>query len=89
MKTIQLEHPITVHGRQVTQITLRRPKVKDQLIAVKSAEDDAERELLLLANLSSELSPDDLKELDVADYRELQGALSGFFLRTSPSSEKE
>lgn len=78
MTDITLDYPITINGAQVTRIRLRRPKTRDTLIARKMKGDSAEQEIALIANLS-ELSPEDVQELDVADYRKVQQALEAFF----------
>jgi hypothetical protein len=78
METIQLDHPITVDGKQITEIKLRRPKVSDIVAAKKSNKSDAEQEVAIIANLSMQ-SPETIMELDVADYGKLQKVLAGFF----------
>ena len=62
---------------KVGVIQLRRPKVRDMLSVEKSVDNDAEKEIQLFANLS-ELSPDNLLELDMADYAKLQKAYQDF-----------
>ena len=75
---IVLKYPIMVDGRRLEQITLRRPKVKDQLAAEKTSGSDSAREVALLANLGS-LTPADIEELDMFDYSAVQEELRGFF----------
>lgn len=77
MQKIKLKYPIKDGGQDITEITLRRPKVRDQLAASK-AQGEAEQEVNLFANLS-DLTPDLIGELDVADYQALQKAYTGFF----------
>lgn len=74
---IQLSHSIEIDGAKVSVIQLRRPKVRDMLSVEKSVDNDAEKEIQLFANLS-ELSPDNLLELDMADYAKLQKAYQDF-----------
>lgn len=76
-ETITLNHPITVHGATVTELRMRRPKVKDMRIARKGSEDAAEQEVRLFANLC-EVSPDDIDALDLSDYGKLQEVFRGF-----------
>ena len=78
MTDITLDYPITINGAQVTRIRLRRPKVKDTLAARKLAGDSADQEIALIANLA-EWAPEDVQELDGADYRKVQQALEAFF----------
>ncbi len=74
---IELTHSIEIDGAKVSVIQLRRPKVRDMLSVEKSVDNDAEKEIQLFANLS-ELSPDNLLELDMADYAKLQKAYQDF-----------
>ena len=74
---IELTHGIDIDGVRVSVLQLRRPKVRDMLTVEKSVENDAEKEIQLFANLS-ELAPDTLMELDMADYAKLQKAYQDF-----------
>jgi hypothetical protein len=74
---IELTHSIEIDGEKVGVIQLRRPKVRDMLSVEKSVDNDAEKEIQLFSNLS-ELSPDNLLELDMADYAKLQKAYQDF-----------
>lgn len=74
---IELTHSIEIDGAKVGVIQLRRPRVRDMLSVEKSVDNDAEKEIQLFANLS-ELSPDNLLELDMADYAKLQKAYQDF-----------
>ena len=76
-ETIQLQYPVTVDGAVLEQITMRRPLVRDRLIAEKTPGSDVEKEIRLLANLC-ELAPDTIEKLDMADYVKLQECLAGF-----------
>lgn len=77
MQTIELQHPVTVAGEEIKRLTLRRPKVKDQLAADKGTGSNADKEVRLFANLC-EVAPAVIEELDLADYRQVQEAYSGF-----------
>lgn len=84
-KTIQLDHPITIDGGEVAQLTMRRPKVRDQLLAEKHDGSEAEKELAIFANLCG-VPPESLHELDLADYFKLQEAYQGFFASRAATS---
>jgi hypothetical protein len=77
MKTIKLDYPIKADGREVKELTMRRPKVKDQLLSDRAGASDAEKELTLFAHLTA-LAPADLHELDMTDYIKLQEAYRSF-----------
>lgn len=74
---ISLDHPITIDGAKVSALSVRRPKVRDMLGVEKSAANDAEKEIHLFANLC-EVTPDDLMDLDMADYAKLQKQYQDF-----------
>jgi hypothetical protein len=77
MNVVKLANPIKIDGKNVSEITLRRPKVRDRLIVERSNASDAEKEVQLIANLA-ELPIEAIEDIDLADYARLQKALSGF-----------
>lgn len=77
MQNIELKHPVTVSGRETKILSMRRPKVKDQLAADKLSGGNAEKEIRLFANLC-EVEPAVIEELDLADYRKVQEVYGGF-----------
>ena len=64
--TINLKHPIQVDGREVAQLTLRRPKVRD-LEVMDKVPGDVAKAVTLVSNLA-ELTPDQVRELDAEDF---------------------
>ena len=79
-ETIDLDRPVTVGGETVERLTMRAPKVRDMLAQDKLSGTDAEKEVRLFANLC-EVAPAVIEELDLADYRRLQEAYTGFLSR--------
>lgn len=77
MTTITLDYPIEVHGAKISELRMRRPKVRDMRRASKSTTDAADQEVKLFADLC-EMTPDDIDALDLADYGKLQEAFKGF-----------
>ncbi len=69
--TIALDFPIEIAGVAVKSVTMRRPKVRDELAFQKAKGTEGEKALYLLASLC-ELSPDELMELDAADLKLLE-----------------
>lgn len=70
-KEIKLKYPVRLAtGEILEKLTLRRPKVGD-IRAVAGLATDAEQELSIMARISG-LVPEDLDELDFADYKALQ-----------------
>ncbi len=74
---VKLQYPVRVNGQELTELRMRRPKVRDRLVVEKLAASQAEKEVRFIANLC-EIAPDDVEELDMADYAQLQEVLSGF-----------
>ena len=79
---IKLDHPIQVNGVAMEEIFLRRPKVRDRLVVDKMTVSDAEKEILLIANLA-EISREAVEELDLADYTKIQKELQNFLSHAS------
>jgi len=77
-KTVELSEPITVDGAEVRSLTMRRPKVRDQILAEKREGSNAEREVAMFANLC-EVPEAAIQDLDLGDYFQLQEAYQGFF----------
>lgn len=74
VETITLKFPAE---NGLTKLSIRRPKVRDMLATEKSKGSDAEKEVLLFANLC-EAAPSDIEGLDMADYQQLQDAYKNF-----------
>ena len=68
---IKLDYPFSIAGQAVTELTVRRPKVKDLRKASRYGETAAEQEVGLLSSLTG-CTPEDLDEMDAADYGKLQ-----------------
>lgn len=88
-ETITLAKPVSLNGILVNQVTLREPTVGDHLAARKmAAGDDEQFELLMLANLLA-ASPQDLHQLTLRDYRQLQKAYLRLSAGTEPASGQQ
>jgi hypothetical protein len=85
---IKLEYPITASGKVVSEITLRRPKAKDRLASAQAATDEVEREIHLISLISG-LAPEDIHEMDLADYLVISGAVEGFLSPRRKTSGKQ
>ncbi|ODS24442.1 hypothetical protein AB835_03850 [Candidatus Endobugula sertula] len=77
METIELQYPVIIDGVETRNIALRRPLVRDRLIAEKGSGSDVDKEIRLIANLA-EMAPDHIEQLDMADYVKLQECLANF-----------
>lgn len=79
MEKLKLKYPFkTKNEQEVTELEVRRPKVHDQVLAAKKSKDPIEQEITILANLCG-LAPEDIHEMDGADYQALQEVYTGFF----------
>lgn len=74
---ITLHYPIQSDEGETKTLSMRRPKVRDQLAADQQSSSDAERERNYFANLC-EVSPDTIDELDLKDYKQLQDMYGRF-----------
>ncbi|ODC01210.1 hypothetical protein A3197_01620 [Candidatus Thiodiazotropha endoloripes] len=74
---LELDYPVTVKAAEYKTLKMRRPKVKDQLVAERGGVTQAERETVLFANLC-DVSPEVIEELDMKDYAKLQERYEGF-----------
>lgn len=79
MHKIKLIEPIKIDGASISELHLRRPKVRDRLAVERLGTNDAEKEVALIANLA-DIPKDAVEELDLADYAKIQEALQGFLL---------
>lgn len=85
MDKIKLEEPIKIDGVEVKEISLRKPKVRDLIAAGKKTISDAEREVVLIANLA-EVSIETIQDLDLRDYMKIQKWLQNFLAQQTPQN---
>ncbi|EGR4477780.1 phage tail assembly protein [Vibrio cholerae] len=76
-KTIQLTVPAFHEGKEYTELTIRRPKVRDRLIADKQCQEEPDKEVRLFALLCG-VADEVIQDLDMDDYEEVQKAVLGF-----------
>ncbi|MEZ2602860.1 phage tail assembly protein [Kluyvera intermedia] len=76
---ITLSRPYTIDGKEVTEINMREPNVRDKLQYEKSTGGTMERESVMIAGLCG-LNQADLLLLPAYDYDQLVVAFNGFLL---------
>ncbi|MCR9529231.1 phage tail assembly protein [Vibrio alginolyticus] len=81
---VKLAYPVELNGQKIEVLNLRRPKVRDQLIADKQNKNDADKEVHLMS-LLAEVEPAVIQELDMEDYTEVQKVIVGFRKKNSES----
>lgn len=82
---IVLDHPVEAHGATVATVSMRRPRVADQLAAEKAPGGDGAREVALFANLC-QVAPDTVRALALSDYLEMQRVFKDFLSRRRRTS---
>ncbi|MDE0167340.1 MAG: phage tail assembly protein [Bryobacterales bacterium] len=86
MTKIELKHPITADGREVAELTLRRPKVRD-LERMDKVSGEMAKAVTMIADLA-EIAPDQVRELDAEDFAAAAEALGDFLAVGPPTSGK-
>ena len=74
---IDLDFPIEVDGREVDKVTMRRPKVDDELTFSEAKGSQARKAVVLLAALC-ELTPKQVGSMDTADFAKLEKQYADF-----------
>ena len=82
---LTLEYPVEHAGKTIEVLTIRRPKVRDNMIAGKK-DDDADKEITLMSMLA-EVDDQVIHELDMNDYLAFQKVITDF--RKKPTSQSE
>jgi hypothetical protein len=77
---IKLDYPLE---NGVTVLNMRRPKIKDLMIAEQSASSEAETEMTLFANLCG-ITTEEIYEVDLADHQKMQTVYKGFLDSKQP-----
>lgn len=77
MTEICLKYPVKLaSGKELTAVTLRRAKVGDLKASARGNPAQEDQEIALIALLAG-LTPEDVHEIDMADYKALQDAFRG------------
>ncbi|AXF86640.1 hypothetical protein DTO96_102395 [Ephemeroptericola cinctiostellae] len=82
---LALDYPVNVGGLSYTEVTVRRPKGRDSIIASKAPGNDIEQAFFMLANLC-EVTPEVIAEMDDADIMRINEVLVGFKKQPSTKS---
>lgn len=75
---VALRYPVMSDGTELRSLSMRRPKVRDQLAAAHGKGSEEDKEVRLIANLC-EVTPEVIEDLDMADYQAIQKAYASFF----------
>ena len=69
MDTIELQYPFEYKGERFTELTVRRPKMRD-LKKAQGIKDELEKSMRMMADLT-EVDPKVIDELDPVDFATL------------------
>lgn len=72
-------------GVEVSEITLRKPKVKDLVVTGKNNLSDVERTIQLIANLA-EIPVESVEAIDLQDFMKINNWLQNFLLQPTAQS---
>lgn len=75
-ETITLQYPFSHQGEEYTEITIRRPKMRDMKKAQKH-KDDMEKSIHMMADLA-EVTPAVIEELDTEDFKAVSDKVGEF-----------
>ncbi len=75
-ETITLEYPFTFQGEEITELTIRRPKMRDMKKSQKH-KDDMEKSIAMIADLA-EVDPKLIEELDTEDFGTVSAKVGEF-----------
>jgi len=70
-ETLELDYPVQLADRVLTEVTMRRPSMKDIRKHKITRDDDIDGELKMFADLCN-LRVEELEAMDSADYTRLQ-----------------
>lgn len=79
--TIKLDFPFEFDGHRYSDVTMRRPKLRDKLAAKKVKGDEEDRALAMMASLV-ELPTEVLAEFDEVDVEKVGAQYAAFTGRT-------
>lgn len=87
IETVQLMYPTTTtDGRALTQVSLGRRLTADDLIEIDSVQGGNTRTAHLIARVNGDITPDDVRKLDAADFLECSKRVEGFLEYQPPKS---
>jgi hypothetical protein len=76
IQVVVLDYPVTLEGKTYSELSVRRPKLVDVMIADKQ-KTAYEKEVTLLSNLCG-VTPSVINEMDLKDYEALREVYESF-----------
>jgi hypothetical protein len=76
---LKLDHPFTADGKMLTEVSIRRPKVKDiRSVDKVKGEGDLQQGIVTVSLLTG-LSVEALDDMDAGDFARVSEVVGGFF----------
>lgn len=82
MRTVKLNFPFNVDGKEITELKCRRLTVGDRRKAVSAYSSEVEQEIALVGYMTG-LNPEDVDMIDAGDYSDIQEVLTDFLTPVS------
>ena len=84
--TIQLSTPVTFEGYTITELQIRRPKVRDLRTMERETEDKSTQldQGAAMVALLTGIPEAAVEELDAADFTRASEVIAGFFEKAAP-----
>jgi phage FluMu protein gp41 len=83
--TVTLEDAITVNGKEVAELTIRKPTVKDLKLSNAAGKTELDRSLALIGDLAG-LTPTDLDGLSLTDLSKINEEMAkANFIPSAPT----
>jgi hypothetical protein len=76
---LKLDHPFSVDGKTLTEVSIRRPKVRDIRAVDKVKEDGDLQQGIVTVALLTGLSVEALDDMDAGDFARVSEVVGGFF----------
>lgn len=81
---VKLGRPFEYGGKKITELTVRAPRVRDQILAAKQ-QDGIDQDMVFFSNLC-DVDRDVIELLDLRDYEKLQNAIKKFAAESTASA---
>jgi len=75
---LKLDHPFTADGKTLTEVSIRRPKVKDIRAIDKVKEEGDLQQGLVMTSLLTGLNAELLDEMDAGDFARVSEVVGSF-----------
>lgn len=86
--TVKLEDAITVAGKETTELTIRKPVVRDLKLSNAAGSSELERSMKLIGDLAG-LAPEEIDQISLTDLGKINEELAkANFIPSAPPPSK-